>query len=66
MAGTVVGTFIGVDEVRKVFGNQIIEKGVEIGPGGRVGIFHDDETRTGMLDEDSDLPVFNTLAVTAR
>jgi len=29
----------------------VIKKGVEIGPGAGIGIFHNDETRAGMLNE---------------
>lgn len=59
MTGTVVGTFVGVNQIRQIFRNQIIKKGMKIGPGRWIGIFHDDETGTGMPYKDSDLPAIN-------
>lgn len=47
----VVGTFIGVDVVVLVFRNESLEKRMQIGPSRRIGIFVNDEARTGVLDK---------------
>ena len=49
----VVWALIGVDEIRSVLRNKMVEKVVEVGASRRVGVFHDDETATRVLDEDS-------------
>ena len=40
-----------MDEVRFVFGNEVIEVVVQVGSSRGIGVFHDDERATRVLDE---------------
>ena len=55
MARTVVRSFVGMNEKRKIFRDEMIKEGMKVGPCIRVRILHDDETRTGVLNEDGEL-----------
>ena len=48
MAWHIVGPLHGMDKMRIVLRNQLLEKTLEIGPRCRVGIFHDHKAATGM------------------
>jgi len=52
MAGHVVGTFIRVDEVGRVFRHQMIEEAVQIRACRGIGIFIDDQGAARVLDKD--------------
>jgi hypothetical protein len=53
MRGHVIGALVGMNEVRCIFGNQMIEECMQVGPSTGIGILHEDETGTGVLNEDS-------------
>jgi hypothetical protein len=59
VAGHVVGAFAGVLKPRGVFGYEAVEEFMEIVPCGGIGVFHDDETATGVADEDMDGALLN-------
>lgn len=49
---TIVTTFRGVFEPWSVFGHQSLEELLQIAPGGWIGVFHQNETTTGVPNED--------------
>ncbi len=51
MGRHVVRPFQGVDEVRIVLGNQFLDEALQVNPGSRIGVFHQDETATRVLHE---------------
>ena len=57
MAGTIVRPLIGVDEVRKVFRNEVIEEGMKIGARFGVSVLHYDKAGTGVLNKNCDLTI---------
>ena len=59
VARAIIGTLVGVDKVGKVFRDEVIEKGVQVGSGLRVCVFHDDQTGTGVADENGELTTLN-------
>jgi hypothetical protein len=48
----VIAAFRAVSEVISIFGNQTIEKFLQVVSRRRIGIFHDDHAATSMLDKD--------------
>lgn len=60
VARHIVGPLRNMNEIACTFRNQAVEESVEIGPGGTVGIFVNDEAGAGVLDEDSREPCNNT------
>ena len=57
VARTIVRALIGVDEVREVFRNEVIEEGMEIGARFGIGILHDHKAGTGVLNKNCDLTI---------
>ena len=47
----VIGPFTGVHKVRFILGHQAVEVSVQIFASRRIGIFHHDQTATGMANE---------------
>ena len=54
VGGHVIRTFVGVNKVWRVFRNKMIKERMKIRARAGVGIFHDDQARTGVLDENRD------------
>ena len=48
----IIGTFISVDEIGFILGHQPVKILVQIRPRVGVGVLHDDQRATGMLDKD--------------
>ena len=53
VAGHVVGTFVGVCEVRIVFGHEAVDEAFQITARRRIRVFHDNETAAGVAAKDS-------------
>ena len=53
----VVGTFIGVLEPWSIFWNKFFKKSFQIPPRTRIGIFHQQQTCRGVLNENGNCPV---------
>ena len=54
MRGAIVAAFRSMLELGRVLGHQMLEKSLEITPGGRVGIFHQNQAATRVPDEYGD------------
>lgn len=52
MRGHVIRPLVSVHKVRSVLGNEMIKKGMQVGPRARIGILHDDQTCAGVPDKD--------------
>ena len=50
----VILTFVGVNKIRRVFRNKMIKERMKVRARAGVGILHDDQARTGVLDENRD------------
>ncbi len=55
----IIGTFSIVHKVVGILRNQAVEKFFQITTCSRIGIFHHDQTATGMLDKNSQNPIAN-------
>lgn len=55
----VVGSLTSVNQEGQRLRNEMIKIGMKVSPGIGVGVFHDDETRAGVLHKDSELPRLN-------
>ncbi len=51
VTGHVIGPLTGMLKPRRVFGDEAVEKFVQIPTGGRVGVFHDHKAAAGVADE---------------
>jgi len=51
MRGAVVATFSGMDKIIRIFRDQVLEKFFQIFSRRAIGVFHNDQTATRMLDE---------------
>ncbi len=60
MGWHIVRAFVGVDEVRSILGNKMIKKSLQIRPGTWISIFHNHQTRTGVLNKDRKRASLNT------
>ena len=60
MRRAVVATFSGVDKIIGLLGHEALKKFLEIFARRAIGIFHDDETATGVLNEHCDGAVLHT------
>lgn len=57
VAGTIVRALVGVDEVREVFRNEVIEEGMKIGARFGISVLHDHKAGTGVLNKNCDLTI---------
>ena len=55
MTWAVIGAFVGVDEKRKIFWDEVVKKGVKISSRLGIRIFHDDKAGTGVLHKNREL-----------
>lgn len=62
----VVAAFGIVAEVMGIFWNQTFEKLLQIPPCRRIGIFHDHNAATGVLNKNSRSPILNAVLVDLR
>ena len=59
MGGHIVRPFVGVDKIRRILGDKMLEEGMKIGSRTWVGIFHDHQGTTGVLDKNGRHTVLN-------
>jgi hypothetical protein len=62
----VVAAFCIMRKVIGVFRHETLEKLLQIASGGRIGVFHDDDAATGVLNENGDCSVLGAALVYRR
>ena len=63
MRGHVIAAFRAVRKILGIFSHEAVEELLEVVPRGRVGIFHNNHTATGVLNKDRDRPAAQTAFV---
>jgi hypothetical protein len=66
MRGHVVAAFGAVAEVIGIFRHEAVEEFFQVAARAWIGIFHDDQTGTGVLDKNSDGPIPHAALVDLR
>ena len=59
----VIAAFRAVRKIIGIFWHETVEEFLEVAPRGWIGIFHNNHTATGMLNEDRDNPAAQTAFV---